>query len=184
MPAWIHPIRLTTIADAHERLNAICSHLRACSRACDGQERINVTYYAGIVADGHDRSEVDRCCGHAELIAVVLGWAEQNTETADAIVTECHAAQSSGGADLVLLKGDTVHLFEAAAGTGINIKQKHKDDVRILVAEEMALLSGRIVKAVKKYRVVPTSVLAGLPLAARSSVLASIGDVSVIHIAS
>lgn len=182
MPAWIYPIRLTRVANAHERLNAICRHLKACTVASSGLHTVEVTEHRGLVAGRHNRSEVAVCWRHAEMLVTALGWVRQDEEMGESIVTECHAAQSSGGADLVLMRGHCAWLFEAAAGTGINRRKKHRVDSRKLQAEQNALLNGDVVQVVRKFRVVPEAVVADLPRETQAGVVVTLNDVSIIAI--
>lgn len=173
MPAWIHPLRLTTIDDANIRVSGICSHLEASLSVSPISELATVTLppYAGIESGIQNRSEVQNCANHAKLIAFALGWVMENNAMKHSIVIEAHCAQSSGAADLVLLNGTTVWLFEAGAGIGSNVEKKHKKDVALLRTEEKSLLLGKLVTEVQRYRVIRTEALGDLPLAARNAVV-------------
>src|SRR6266436_1012359 len=100
MPAWIHPIRLTTVQDALERLTACCHHLRRCLDCAASTEEVLIDKHPGLEVGTRNRMEIVNCLNHAELLATALTWANSDPRTAGAIVSECHAAQSSGGADL------------------------------------------------------------------------------------
>lgn len=101
MPAWIHPLRLTTLANAHARVSGICSHLQNCltSTSAHSLSTVIVPPYSGVEHGTHDRGEVERCVNHAKLIAFALRWAMEHEGAKAAIVVECHCAQSSGAAD-------------------------------------------------------------------------------------
>jgi hypothetical protein len=181
MPAWIHPIRLTTVANAQSRLAEACHHLTACLEPGEVAATVVVGEFPGVESGQKNRAEVQNCVAHAGLLLSALAWAARDQGNDRALVIECHGAQSSGVADLTLLVGDTALLFEASAGAGLNVKKKHKHDVRALAAERAALLKGASVQHVLTFRVVPTAAVGSLPLAART-VLAIEDEASIIQV--
>ena len=172
MPAYIHAIRLTTVADALQRLTAICTHLEGNVNASPANSAAKIEAHDGIEDGIHNRGEVETCVRHARLIASVLEWLSSHELMKDATVIECHGSQSYGAADLVVLLRSTVWLFEAGSGTGNNVLKKHRQDLKLLNAEQLSLLRGAVVTEVQKFRVVPPVVLGELPLTARNAVVA------------